>query len=54
MKYGKYNIMLGDCEKVMEDMIANGISVDLTVTSPPYDDLRSYEGTLSWNFEKFK
>lgn len=24
-------------------------SVDLTVTSPPYDNLRTYEGTLEWN-----
>ena len=27
--------------------------VDLTVTSPPYDDLRSYKG-CEWNFEIFK
>ena len=26
-------------------------SVDLTVTSPPYDDLRTYKGSV-WNFEK--
>ena len=25
-------------------------SVDLTVTSPPYDNLRSYKG-FQWNFE---
>ena len=30
----------GDCLEVMKD-IADG-SVDLTVTSPPYDNLRSY------------
>jgi DNA modification methylase len=24
-------------------------SVDLTVTSPPYDNLRTYEGSLEWN-----
>lgn len=28
-------------------------SIDLTVTSPPYDDLRSYQG-VSWNFDIFK
>lgn len=28
--------------------------VDLTVTSPPYDTLRNYNGQLIWNFEKFK
>ena len=24
-------------------------SIDLTVTSPPYDNLRTYEGSLQWN-----
>lgn len=28
-------------------------SVNLTVTSPPYDDLRSYTGDGQWNFEQF-
>ena len=27
--------------------------IDLTVTSPPYDDLRNYKG-CQWNFEIFK
>ena len=30
-------------------------SVDLTVTSPPYDNLRTYNGNISqWSFEKFQ
>ena len=29
-------------------------SVQLVVTSPPYDDLRTYEKTNDWNFEKFQ
>jgi site-specific DNA-methyltransferase (adenine-specific) len=30
-------------------------SVDLTVTSPPYDNLRTYNGNIDqWNFEKFQ
>ena len=30
-------------------------SIDLVVTSPPYDNLRSYNGTADdWNFDKFK
>ena len=29
-------------------------SIDLVVTSPPYDDLRDYEGELNWNFEVFQ
>ena len=28
--------------------------VDLVVTSPPYDDLRDYEGVVAWNFDIFK
>lgn len=26
----------------------------MVVTSPPYDDLRDYEGVVSWNFDIFK
>lgn len=29
-------------------------SIDLTVTSPPYDNLRTYEGSLEWNEEIWK
>lgn len=29
-------------------------SVDLTVTSPPYDNLRTYDGTCQWNFDIFQ
>ena len=28
--------------------------IDLTVTSPPYDNMRDYEGTLVWDFDIFK
>lgn len=28
--------------------------IDLVVTSPPYDDLRDYEGVASWDMEVFK
>lgn len=38
-----------DCLKIMATMADN--SVDLTVTSPPYDNLRTYEG-YNFNFEK--
>ena len=44
----------GDCINVMQTMINEGVKVDLTVTSPPYDNLRSYENEVSWDFEKFK
>jgi DNA modification methylase len=38
----------GDCLEEMDKLIAQGIKVDLTVTSPPYDNLRTYEGSLDW------
>ena len=38
----------GDCLELMKN-IPDG-SVDLTVTSPPYDNLRTYNG-FSWDFE---
>ena len=38
----------GDCREVMKDLSDN--SIDLVVTSPPYDDLRTYEGECEWNF----
>lgn len=39
---------VADCVEFMKDMDAN--SVDLTLTSPPYDDLRSYNG-YTFDFE---
>ena len=43
----------GDCLELMKH-ISDG-SVDLTVTSPPYDNLRTYNGHIDqWNFEKFQ
>ena len=45
-------IMLGDaCEKLLE---IDEESIDLVVTSPPYDNLRKYNGAgETWNHEKF-
>lgn len=45
MKFRMYN---EDCLNILKKMRAE--SVDLVVTSPPYDNLRTYGG-LSWNFE---
>lgn len=28
--------------------------VDMVITSPPYDDLRDYEGKITWDFNVFK
>ena len=41
-----------DCIDGLKQLDDN--SVDLTVTSPPYDNLRSYGDTLEWGFEVFK
>ena len=51
---GEYKLILGDCIDEMQKLIDAGIKVDLTVTSPPYDNARSYEGEVEWNFETFK
>lgn len=50
----KYDLILGDCIEEMQKLIDDGTRVDLTVTSPPYDNTRDYDGTLTWNFDIFK
>ena len=46
-------LMQGDCLELMKQL-PDG-SVDLTVTSPPYDNLRTYNGNISqWSFDKFQ
>jgi DNA modification methylase len=46
-------LILGDCLDRMAE-IEDGC-IDLTVTSPPYDNLRTYNGTLNdWNAEKWQ
>ena len=39
----------GDCASVMAEQIPDG-AIDLTVTSPPYDNLRTYNG-YDFDFE---
>lgn len=46
------NLHLGDCLDVLSSMESN--SIDLVVTSPPYDDLRNYNDSLEWNYDIFK
>lgn len=54
MNEGKdYKLFLGNNIDVMDKLIEEGVSVDLTVTSPPYDQLRSYSGVCEWNFDVF-
>lgn len=50
----KIDLYQGDCLAVMDILIAEGVKVDLVVTSPPYDNLRTYNNTLNWNFDIFK
>lgn len=42
----RQEIWNGDCLELMKD-ITDGI-IDLTVTSPPYDNLRTYNNSLEW------
>lgn len=42
----------GDCLVEMKNIPDK--SINLTVTSPPYDNLRTYNGTCEWNFDIFK
>ena len=44
----------GDCIEEMQKLIDSGVQVDLTVTSPPYDNLRNYNDSLNWDFDVFK
>ena len=41
------NLIHGDCIGEMAAMPES--SIDLTVTSPPYDNLRTYKDSLQWN-----
>jgi len=45
-------LMKGDCLERMKE-IESG-SVDLTVTSPPYDNLRNYNNSLDWGEHVWK
>lgn len=45
----------GDCLEIMDRLIENKTKVDAIITSPPYDDLREYNGIVSqWSFDKFR
>ena len=46
------NLMLGDCLERMKEMPDS--SIDLTVTSPPYDNLRNYNNSLDWGEHVWK
>jgi len=44
-------ITWGDCLDILPDLPDN--CIDLVVTSPPYDDLRTYNDSLAWDFDIF-
>lgn len=44
MKIRNCEIICGDCCEKVKELIDKGVKVDLTITSPPYDDLRYYLG----------
>lgn len=41
----------GNCLNLLKKL--DNESIDMVMTSPPYDGLREYEG-ITWNFEVFK
>ena len=43
-----------DCIIAMNKLIDDGVKVDMILTSPPYDNLRTYEDTLVWNEDIWK
>jgi len=42
----------GDCLRVTERILND--SIDLVITSPPYDNLRTYNSSLEWNEDIWK
>jgi len=45
-------LLHGDCRKYLFDFIETD-SIDLTVTSPPYDNLRTYNNSSTWGWAEF-
>ena len=48
----KIELIQGDCLEKMKD-IPDG-SIDMVLTSPPYDNLRTYNGSLDWGEHVWK
>jgi len=45
-----FDLRQGDCLELIKDIPDN--SIDLTVTSPPYDNLRTYTGVACKNLNR--
>lgn len=43
-----YQVICGDCREQVKKLIDDGIKIDLTITSPPYSDLRKYIGNVNF------
>jgi len=50
----KIKLYNDDCLVRMDKLIAKGVKVDAIITSPPYDDIKNYNGTLLWDIEVFE
>ena len=50
----EYDLYLDDCISRMQKLVKEGVKVDLTISSPPYDEIYDYSGTLIWNYDIFK
>ena len=46
------DLRLGNCVDIMKSLPDS--SIDLVVTSPPYDNLRNYNNSICWNFIIFQ
>ncbi|MBR5354676.1 MAG: site-specific DNA-methyltransferase [Alphaproteobacteria bacterium] len=46
------DLQIGDCLNLMKALPEN--SIDATITSPPYDSLRTYEGVCTWGESQWK
>jgi site-specific DNA-methyltransferase (adenine-specific) len=52
VELSNYKIYHGDCLDIMQQLDKE--SIDLTVTSPPYDNLKTYNGSLEWSEDIWK
>lgn len=52
--FNNATIYNADCRDAMRMLKEQEMKVSLTVTSPPYDTLRTYNKSSSWNFDVFK
>ena len=43
-----------DCRDTMQRMLKEDVKADLLITSPPYNNLRTYNNSSTWDFNIFK